>query len=112
MNFPSYNSVKRAALALLLVPVLVYLCDFILIRFKVEFQGRAATLGSVQYLQAVQLKNGKTEVYYGDPQTEVCAHSVFPQYGHRPCWYASREPVHVIGADGQPMFLPDMRKTY
>ncbi len=112
MNAPSYSSVKRVALAVILLPVLVYLCEFVFIRFKMAVQGSGAAVGSVQFLQAAELKSGKTEVYYGNPQTEVCAHSLFPQLGHRPCWYARREPVHVIGEDGQPLFFPDMKKTY
>jgi hypothetical protein len=112
MKPPSFESVKRAALVVILLPVFVYFCDSIYLRYKKAYQGNTAALGSVQFYPAAELKNGKTEVYYGSPQTEVCAHSLFPQYGYRPCWYASREPVHVIDADGQPMFLPDFRKTY
>jgi hypothetical protein len=112
MNPPSYQSVKRFCLALLLLPLLLYICDFIFFQIKGHLQGAEATVGSVHFYQAAQLKSGKTEVYFDSPQIETCSHSLFPESGHRPCWYASRETIHVIGEDGQPMFLPDFRKTY
>lgn len=112
MKVPSVQFVKRLLLALLAVPVLLYFCDSAYFHLKLAYEGASAATGSVQFYQAAALKSGKVEVYFDNPQTETCAHSLFPESGHRPCWYASRDPVHVVGEDGQPMFLPDMRKTY
>jgi hypothetical protein len=48
-------------------------------------------LGSVTYYYASGLKDGKAEVYFDQPQTEVCTHSLFPHSGYSPCWYSSRK---------------------
>jgi hypothetical protein len=112
MKAPSFQQVKRFILRLLVLPVLLYAGDAAYFRLKVALGGLAAATGTVKFYQAAALKGGKVEVYFDSPQTETCAHSLFTEEGHRPCWYASRDPVHVVGEDGQPMFLPDMRKTY
>lgn len=103
---------KRVAIAVILLPAVLYLCDSISIHYKIAYKGSSAALGTVQFFPAAELKNGRIEVYYDSPQTEACTHSLFPQLGYPPCWYANRTTVHVIGPDARPMFLPDMRKKY
>jgi hypothetical protein len=47
---------------------------------------------------ATPLKNGRVEVYYDQPQTEICVRALFPHFGRRPCWYARRQRIHYAGA--------------
>jgi hypothetical protein len=51
---------------------------------------------TLTFYYSTRLKNGREQVYYDQPQTEVCVRAVFPHGGRRPCWYARREPVRVI----------------
>jgi hypothetical protein len=39
---------------------------------------------------AMPLKGGKTEYGAAGTENETCVHSLFPHFGLRPCWYASR----------------------
>jgi hypothetical protein len=51
---------------------------------------------TLTFYYSTQLKNGRVQVYYDQPQTEVCVRTVFPHGGRRPCWYARREPVRRV----------------
>jgi hypothetical protein len=51
---------------------------------------------TLTFYYSTQLKNGRVQVYYDQPQTEVCVRAVFPHGGRRPCWYARREPVRRV----------------
>jgi hypothetical protein len=51
---------------------------------------------TIKRYYAVGLKNGKTEMYYADPETQTCVNSVFPHRGYSPCWYVRRHNVKEI----------------
>ena len=51
---------------------------------------------TLTFYYSTRLKNGRVQVYYDQPQTEVCVRTVFPHGGRRPCWYARREPVRRV----------------
>ena len=51
---------------------------------------------TLTFYYSTQLKNGRVQVYYDQPKTEVCVRAVFPHGGRRPCWYARREPVRRV----------------
>jgi hypothetical protein len=51
---------------------------------------------TLTFYYSTRLKNGRVQVYYDQPQTEVCVRAVFPHAGRRPCWYARREPVRLV----------------
>ena len=57
---------------------------------------RARQTETLTFYYSTQLKNGRVQVYYDQPQTEVCVRTVFPHGGRRPCWYARREPVRRV----------------
>ena len=80
--------VKRVLIAALVVVAALYLGDWIW--FSHRAGGPGGALGSVTYYYASALKDGKAEVYFDQPQTEVCARSIFPQSGYNPCWYENR----------------------
>ena len=48
---------------------------------------------------AVKLKNGRTEDDYAGYYDVGCTHSLFPQMGNKPCWYASRRTEEQITID-------------
>jgi hypothetical protein len=84
--------VKKIAIGLALLTALVYAADYVSIHVPIP-AGRAQ-FGTLQVkpFYAVPMKDGKTEYMYEDVQTETCSHSLFPQYGHSPCWRESGKP--------------------
>ena len=77
-----------AAAALLLA---IFIADWVWFLHRSGNPAVGNALGSVTYYYASALKDGKAEVYFDQPQTEVCVRSLFPHSGHSPCWYASRK---------------------
>jgi hypothetical protein len=51
---------------------------------------------TITFFYATGVKGGKVEVFYDQPQTEVCVHSIFPHQGHRPCWRFNRSRIQLI----------------
>lgn len=81
---------------LLIAGGIVYLGDSLYIRHEVAGANSAAAFGNVRFYYAANLKNGKVTIYQDSPQNEVCVHALFPHYGYRPCWFASRKTVRVV----------------
>jgi hypothetical protein len=75
----------------------VYTGDYLLIRRKMTNQQDDKAFGNVQFFNATALKNDKVQIFFDQPQTETCLHSLFPHFGYRPCWYASRQDIRMIG---------------
>lgn len=88
---------KRAAVAVLASVVLVYLCDYAVLRLRLSRNNGAGALGTVTSYYGTALKDGRQEIFTDQPQTETCVRSLFPHCGMRPCWYASRNTVKPIG---------------
>jgi hypothetical protein len=81
--------------ALWLVPVLMaitFLADYAVVRASRNPTGSVL----VKRYYAVGLKNGKTEMYYADPENQTCVNSIFPHMGYSPCWYLRRYKVKEI----------------
>jgi hypothetical protein len=70
--------------------------DYIWIEYRLGYAANADALGTVTYYLAATLKNGKLEIFYNQPQTEVCIYAIFPHAGYRPCWYATRDKVRTV----------------
>ncbi len=81
--------IKRAIVSLVLAFVVVYAADFGWIEYRAS--GTEA-FGSIQVERyyAVKQKDGKTEYMFDKPAAETCVNSIFPHWGHSPCWYLSR----------------------
>ena len=87
--------IRRWAFAAVLLVVVVYLGDYLAVRFP----GSRNPYGSVtvQPYYAIRLKSKKTEFDFDvSPETKVCVHSLFPHMGDPPCWYASRHTQERI----------------
>ena len=82
--------------ALLILAGIAYLGDSLYIRHEVASGDSAVAFGNVRFYYAAKLKNGKFTIYQDSPQNEVCVHALFPHYGYRPCWFASRNTVRVV----------------
>jgi hypothetical protein len=89
--------VKRIliAAALLVVPLL-YCVDAGILRYRVAKNVSPYDNISVQTYYIIPRKDGKGEYVFGDPATETCVNSLFPQMGDRPCWYARRHNTKEV----------------
>jgi hypothetical protein len=91
-------ALARTALAgVVLTAALAYAGDWLRVRWQPHATPDAAVFETLTFYIATPLKNGKVEVFYDQPQTEVCVRALFPQLGRRPCWYARRQPIHRVG---------------
>ena len=88
---------KRGGIALLALFVVVYSCDYALLRYRMSANNGTGATGTVTSYYGTALKDGKMEIFTDQPLTETCVHSLFPHSGLRPCWYASRNNVKPIG---------------
>ncbi len=90
---------KRIAAAVIVAAGALYVGDYVSIRYRLPGNREQFSDVAVQRYYAVTLKNRKTEYMYDDPGTRKCSHSLFPQLGAVPCWYAVRhkwERVEVV----------------
>jgi hypothetical protein len=87
---------KKIFLAALVFLAAAYGCDYVWLRYRMANPKAGEAFGNVTFYDSTTMKNGKTEVFYDQPLTEVCVHAIFPQVGDRPCWYASRKTVKSI----------------
>lgn len=84
---------KRIVVAAMIVLALIYVVDYLLLRHKMSNTDQTVAFGTVTSFYGTATKDGKMEIFTDQPQSETCAHSLFPHSGYRPCWYASRGTV-------------------
>ena len=78
--------VRRIAVGLIAVFVLVYLGDWAVYKLRGSPQGTV----TVTHTLAVPLKNRRTEYDYLGTGSEPCSVSLFSQGGETPCWQLRR----------------------
>jgi hypothetical protein len=81
---------KRAIVSLVLVFAVIYAADFGWIEYRASSGTEAFGSIQVKRYYAVKQKDGKTEYLFDNPTTETCVNSIFPHWGHIPCWCLSR----------------------
>jgi hypothetical protein len=86
---------KRVLIGAMIVLALVYVGDYAWVRYRMGSSRGGQAFGTVTFYYATPLKNKRVEIFYHQPQTEVCVHSLFPHFGYRPCWYARRDTVRM-----------------
>ena len=80
---------RRSFLVLLALAAILYAGDWLSLKLRIPSRAQTQDL-QIQPLLAVPEKGNKMEYILGDPQTETCSNSLFPQLGYRPCWYVRR----------------------
>ena len=75
----------------------VYVVEDVRVRFRMRRVETEEVLGAVTFHYATLRKDGRVEIFWDQPQTEICVRSLLPHAGYRPCWYARRSPVRTIG---------------
>jgi hypothetical protein len=87
---------KIAGFVALVSLVGLYVSDYVWIEYRLSHGAGPEALGTVTFYYATPLKNGRLDIFYNQPQTEVCVYALFPHAGYRPCWYAVREKVRTV----------------
>jgi hypothetical protein len=90
------NILKVIGFVVLVSLVAVYAADYAWSEYRLGHASGADALGTLTFYYATMLKNGKLEIFYNQPQTEVCIYAIFPHAGYRPCWYAARNKVRTV----------------
>jgi len=78
------------ALCVLLAGALVYVCDYVLLRYRIPNNRAQFGRVIVQRSYVIPMKSGKTEYTFDPPAPQECVNSLFPHFGDPPCWYLSR----------------------
>jgi hypothetical protein len=86
----SVQRLKRLLVITCLLLSVVYVCDYVSVRFRIPKSREPFGTVNVQRYYAVKQKDGKTEFMFDPPENQVCVHSLFPHLGYTPCWYLSR----------------------
>ena len=87
---------KRILFITILSLLILYIGDYISVRYRIPKNRDQFGMVKVQRYYAVGLKSGKTDFMFLPPQNQVCVHSLFPHFGDTPCWYLSRRNVKRI----------------
>jgi len=82
--------VKRIATVLLILVCVLYLGEFISVKYRIPASREPFGTVQINRYYAVPQKSGKTEFEPGEPQTQTCVNSIFPHLGYSPCWYVRR----------------------
>jgi hypothetical protein len=89
----------------------LYVGDFLTLHYRMRNGGPSAVTATVTILYGTPLKNGQVSIFWDQPQTQVCARSLFPHLGYPPCWYVKRHTTRLItgnrGPSRQPSQSPD-----
>ena len=89
---------KRNLIIVVAALGVLYLGDLLSLRLQVPHRDVFGSV-TVHTYYAVKLKNGRTEYDYAGDHDVSCTHSLFPQMGNKPCWYASRRTEEQITID-------------
>ena len=81
--------VLRTVVGLLLIGAVLYIADYLLLRYKMARNQAPFGTVTVRPYYAVPRKDHKIEFMFGDPEDDACVNSLFPHMGDSPCWYLS-----------------------
>jgi hypothetical protein len=84
--------ILKILLATLVLTAIVYGCDDLYARVRHE---PFADI-HIERMLAVAEHFNKIDYERIDPITERCVYSLFPHFGHNPCWYVTRHTVRVV----------------
>lgn len=87
---------KWIAGVLVALAALVYAGDFVWFEIRMHNRKPNDPQETITFFYATGVKGGKVEVFYDQPQTQVCVHSIFPHQGYKPCWRFNRSHVQLI----------------
>lgn len=81
---------RRILFASLLTAAVVYVADYLVLRYRMARNQAPFSTVTVRPYYAVPRKDHKVEFLFADPQDETCVNSLLPHLGDNPCWYLRR----------------------
>jgi hypothetical protein len=87
---------KRVLIAIPVILAMLYVGDYAWLKLRMRYSQFGPAFGTVQFYLATPTKSGREEIFFDQPQTETCVHSLFPQLAYRPCWYVSGKTIRVV----------------
>ena len=87
---PVREIVERVLLGAVLLGMVVYLGDYLSVKYRIPNNREPLGTVQVEKYYAVKQKDGKLEYYFDQAEPEECVQSLFPHFGDRPCWYVTR----------------------
>jgi hypothetical protein len=92
--------IKRTIGIAILSAAGLWACDWLVLQFRIHWDGSPFGSVVVRHQYAVHLKNKQIEYRHDSPAPEECVHSLFPHNDESTCWYLERHPNQVIDLDG------------
>jgi len=89
------DALIAAAIALCTLFIALYAGDYVALRYRMARGGPSSVLSTVTILYAAPIKGDKVSVFSGQPETQTCVRSIFPQLTYAPCWYVRRHAFRV-----------------
>ena len=86
----------KAVIALVAAAILMYPGDFAVLKIEIATGHNPYGTVTVRSYYSIAKKNNRVEYDYIDTEDEICTHTLFPQSGHNPCWYASKHTERKI----------------
>jgi hypothetical protein len=86
------RTIFKIPIAAALFTLFVYGCDDLYARIRHE---PFADIRIERYLAIAEHFN-KVNYERTDPVAERCVYSLFPHFGHNPCWYVTRHTMRFI----------------
>jgi hypothetical protein len=87
----------RLAVFALVALAVVYVVEDVRVRYRMRRAETEEVLGAATFYYATLRKDGRVEIFWDQPQTEICVRALLPHAGYRPCWYARRSQVRTVG---------------
>ena len=81
---------------LVALAAVAYAGDFVWFEYRVRNAKPSDPLETVTFYYATAMKNGKVEIFYDQPQTQICVHALFPHQGYAPCWRFNRSRIQRV----------------
>jgi hypothetical protein len=75
---------------------LLYAGDFAWFEYRMRNAKPNDPLETVTFYYATDVKGGKVEIFYDQPQTQTCVHSIFSHGGYTPCCRLNRSGIQRI----------------
>ena len=90
------NAPMAAVISLCALFIILYAGDYAALRIRIARGGPNSALSTVTILYAASINGDKLSVFSGQPETQTCVRSIFPQLSYTPCWYARRHAFRVV----------------
>lgn len=89
---------SRALIAGIALTGILYAGDYAYAKYRMSKNtpGDPLEVVKIQPTYVIPHKDGRAEYVFGDPVTQTCLHSVFPQLGYSPCWYVKKHAQQTV----------------